>query len=62
MGFSEMNAATALSGPDEAAAFLLVSRDASLRFAAEPPPFSTAFVAACILKSLISAKSAGVRI
>ena len=37
-------------------------RDASLRFASEPPPFSTAFVAACILKSLVSAKSAGERI
>jgi hypothetical protein len=41
---------------------LLASRDVSLRFAAEPPPFSTAFVAACILRSLISVKSAGVRI
>jgi hypothetical protein len=41
---------------------LVASREASLRFAAGPPPFSTALLAACIRKSLSSAKSAGVRI
>jgi hypothetical protein len=64
MSLSDMNAAVSslFAPPDEEAAFLAASRDASLRFATVPPPLSTAFVAACIRRSLISAKSAGVRI
>ena len=62
MSISEIKAGVSPPTPDEEAAFLAASRDASLRFAAEPPPLSTALVAACNRKSLISAKSAGVRI
>lgn len=43
MSFSDMN----VSGePSAAAAFLEASRAASLRLALDPPPLSTAFVAA----------------
>ena len=64
MSLSEMKAAVASSAPDDGAPadFLVASREASLRFAAGPPPFSTALLAACIRKSLSNAKSAGVRI
>ena len=55
-------ASSAPPPPPVAWCFLLASREASFRFAAEPPPFSTALLAACIRKSLSSAKSAGVRI
>ena len=61
MSLSEMKAVVSSAPPDEEA-FLLASREASLRFAAVPPPSSTALLAACIRKSLRSAKSAGVRI
>jgi len=41
MSFSEMNGAAALSARDGAVTFLVASRDASLRFAVEPPRFLT---------------------
>lgn len=59
MSFSEMKVSSVF--PD-CMAFLLASRTASFLLADEPPPFSAARVAASILKSLSSAKSAGVRI
>ena len=59
MSFSDMNAS---AEPSPLAAFLEASRAASLRLALEPPPFSTASVAALIRRSLSRAKSAGVRI
>ena len=66
MSPSEMKAVVPSSSApapyDDEEAFLVASREASLRFAAGPPPFSTALLAACIRKSLSSAKSAGVRI
>jgi hypothetical protein len=59
MSFSDTKSAAVWSS---AVTFLEASRTASLRLALEPPPFSTALVAALIRRSLSRAKSDGVRI
>jgi hypothetical protein len=58
MSITDMNAAASsfFATPEEEAAFLAASRDVSLGFAGVRPRLSTAFVAACIRKSLIRAR------
>lgn len=61
MSDSEMNEAEG-SSAEASTDWRWEERAASLRFAREPPPESTAFCAAWMRRSLRSEKSAGVRI
>ena len=62
MSFSEMKVSARLPSDEASRVFFCDSSVASLRFAALPPPRSTAAEAALIRRSLRRAKSAGVRI